>query len=144
MISLLSENEVIDIAKEMSIGNTMVVYSKDKNEIVVIVKEERYKVEELKNNKSIGVSPYYLEENKTLQLSIVPSTGMTDNDSFVSANISLEDPLIYNRLMDVAEKNKGIEFYTVSSDLEVISIRRVLSDFLSHNILHKQLNRHNK
>lgn len=144
MISLLSEEEVIDIAKEMPIGSTKVVYSKDTNEIMVIVKEERYKVEEFKKNKSIGMSPYYLEDYKILQLSIAPSTGMMNNDSFISANISLEDPVIYERLKYVAEKNKGIEFYTVSSDLKVISIRKILSDSLSNSILDKQLQRYRK
>ena len=132
----LAVKQIIEYAQEIGIGKSETFLLEDMDQLVVIVKENKEKTRLIKEATSIGVSPFYVEELDIMTLSITP--GPDENNAI---HILLPtNKIVLDQLFSIVENKKGIEFYVVSEDMELIAARKVLANTDSCDELHRQLN----
>jgi hypothetical protein len=140
--SYLSLDQLKEIASTLQLRQAKTFLLGEAGKIGVVVKETLEKVRRLKNSAQIGVSPFYVEEQDVLTITLQPVDG-TDEDAIVGyIPLKVENrQALLEALKKSSDQPIGIEFYSVSENLEEISIRNVLIEEMSRFVLQTQLNR---
>ena len=131
--------KVKEYAQGLDVKGHKFLFSPDLGQLAIIVKEEKEKVKKLKEAKLIGVSPYYFEEKGLLTISLQPEAA--DVAYSIHAFLPVDNSAVLEQLHQVVKSGKGVEFYSVSDDMELISVRRVLTEIIARDELACQLER---
>ncbi|GEC93871.1 hypothetical protein [Brevibacillus brevis] len=138
----MSLDQVTEIARNLSLGEAKTFLLSEAGKIGIVVKETNEKVSRIKQSGQTGVTPFYLEEHDTLTISIQPVDG-TEKDAivgYIRLNAVQRTELL-SALKETTKRGIGIEFYSVSESLELVSVRNVIIEEMSRFALKQQLDR---